>query len=419
MKLLDPIRYVNLKASGRLPSPKGLALAIIKLLQEDGYKVEELVRLIQSDPAIAGEVLKFSNAVLFGESHPIVSLSQAVIRLGASQVRAIVIAFSILNNHRSGHCAQFDYEKFWSHSLATAISARALASYVKINADENFTVGLLCSLGELAMASIYPVRYGEIISISSDGKEKRIALEREAFGIDHRELNATILLEWGLPKLLVSAIYYCNTPDETEFQEDSRIYGLTLSLNVALTIADICVADEEVREAILVDLYIKAEKLGINTEEINSMADEVIASWQEWGRFLKIKTKGLTSFADILVSATPKDKSDPNGTVSMTASIDDNEPVITLENDLERKVKLIEILNAKKKQAMSRLAEIERDWKPITTNNLFEFPSDYPLICMVNIHTKERGFFDTKLERLLTDQETFDFINGSYWNSRK
>ena len=35
MRLVDSARYQDLKASGHLPSPKGVAFAIVKLLQRD------------------------------------------------------------------------------------------------------------------------------------------------------------------------------------------------------------------------------------------------------------------------------------------------------------------------------------------------------------------------------------------------
>jgi len=303
MKLVNPVRYIKLASSGKLPSPQGLALAITRLLQHDDYKIEDLVRLVQSDPALAGELLKFSNAASFGHNRPIVSISQAVITLGTHRVGVLVLALSVLHSNRGGHCLQFDYGRFWSHALATAISAQALSSYAKINADDNFTAGLLCSVGELALASIFPERYGEIISMPDDNPIKRVALEHEAFDVDHRELTATMLLEWGLPKVLVTAIYHCEAPDEAEFPEGSRIHGLTLSLHVALALADILIADEGVRLEILPNLFAKAARMEISAEELSSMADDIITSWLEWGELLKIQTREIPSFADLLASS--------------------------------------------------------------------------------------------------------------------
>ncbi|MBL8415981.1 MAG: hypothetical protein JNM42_16240, partial [Propionivibrio sp.] len=54
MRFVDPDRYAALKATGKLPSPKGVALSIIRLLQRDDFRIADLVQLVQSDPAIAG-----------------------------------------------------------------------------------------------------------------------------------------------------------------------------------------------------------------------------------------------------------------------------------------------------------------------------------------------------------------------------
>ena len=61
MRLVDPDRYAALKATGKLPSPKGVALSIIRLLQRDDFRIGDLVRLVQSDPAIAGRILYFAD----------------------------------------------------------------------------------------------------------------------------------------------------------------------------------------------------------------------------------------------------------------------------------------------------------------------------------------------------------------------
>ena len=378
MKLVDPARYVQLKESKRLPSPKGVPLAIIRLLQRENYRIEDLVRLVQSDPSIAGELLRFSNAASFGHGNPVVSLSKAITMLGVLRVRVIVIAFSVMNNNRTGVCPQFDYEKFWSRALATAISAQTLAPYVKINAEENFTAGLLCSLGELALASIFPESYGEIISGANNNLECT-KLERNAFGTDRHELNATLLLEWGLPLELVTAIYHCEDPDIAGLEEGSRLHGLTLCLSIALAYADICVADDDtVRGTMGSYLYSKTSQLGISQDETNSMADNIIKIWQDWGRFLKIQTQDIPPFADLLDSVS-------------------------------------EIGHEKLNEIKQTLSDFGGDWKAISTDSQFEIPTDHLILSVENIKTKEKGFYDTKLKRLLSQQETFDLINGRYW----
>ena len=303
MKLIDPVRYIKLAASGKLPTPQGLALAINGLLQQDDYKIDELVRLVQSDPALAGELLKFSNAASFGHTRPIISLSEAAITLGSRRAGTLVLALSVLHSNRGGHCIQFDYERFWSRALVTAISAHALASHSQIKADEIFTAGLLCSVGELALASLFPERYGEIISTSAEGTLKRFTLEREAFEFDKSELTASMLLEWELPEILATAVYYCEAPDAAELQEGSRLHGLTLSLHVALSLAELCVPREGSSLVTLQTLLTKAARLGINAEELSVIAEGIITSWIEWGELLQIQTRESPALEDMLASS--------------------------------------------------------------------------------------------------------------------
>ncbi len=303
MRLVDPVLYLKLATTGKLPSPQRLALAITRLLQSDNYKIDDLVRLVQSDPALAGELIKFSNAASYGNSRPIVSIPKAVVTLGTKRVGVIVLALSVLHSNRSGQCLEFNYERYWSRSLLTAIAAQALSPYARINDEDNFTAGLLCKIGELALASLFPERYGEVIAIPDENIQKRLLFEREIFNTDHVELTATLLLNWGFPEAMVTAIYFCEFPDDSEFIQGSRIHGLSLSLQIASELADIGIPKGTCPRTTLPTLLAHANRLGINYEEFYLIADSIIASWLKWGELLKIQTHEMPSFTDFFASS--------------------------------------------------------------------------------------------------------------------
>lgn len=300
---LDPARYAELKASGRLPSPRGMALAIIQLLQREDYRIEELVRLVQSDPAIAGRVLRFANTAACAavdKGRPIVSLAKAVATLGTFRVRDVVLAFSVLNGHRRGSCEVFDYEAFWSHSLATAIAAQFLAQHAQMAPDESFTVGLLCDVGRLGLATLYPDRYGGVIQASAGDRQRLLKEEERAFGLDHRRLGACLLTEWGLPAVLVAATFHSQAPNQSGLPEGSRPHTLALSLQLAQAVADICVAADEARWSLVPTVLATAAQLGIEPAELEATVDRVVASWREWGLTLQIQTRDLPSLAQMI-----------------------------------------------------------------------------------------------------------------------
>jgi diguanylate cyclase (GGDEF)-like protein len=305
MRFVDPDRYSALKATGKLPSPKGVAVSIIKLLQRDDFRIADLVQLVQSDPAIAGRILYFANAAAFGRSRPIASLQRAIVALGSFRVRDLVIGLSVMHSHKSGLCAAFDYENFWGHSLATGIACQELAQFAQISSEEIFTIGLLARIGELALASLFPEEYSEILLATRENGSEIATPEQERFGMDHHELGATLLDEWGLPDVLIQAAYHHESPDTAGFADGSRVQTLTHSLSFASSLAHICMVDEASRWSLLPALLARAARLGIGGDALNELADRMVERWREWGAKLQVRTQDIPPFAQILAASPP------------------------------------------------------------------------------------------------------------------
>jgi two-component system cell cycle response regulator len=68
--MLDPNQFIELKASGNLPSPKGSALKVIELCQRDNVTLPEIIQVLQIDPAMVGRILKLANSAAFGRPAP-------------------------------------------------------------------------------------------------------------------------------------------------------------------------------------------------------------------------------------------------------------------------------------------------------------------------------------------------------------
>ncbi len=304
MQLLLPERYAELKATGRLPSPRGVAVAIIRLLQRDEFPVGELVRLVQSDPAISGRLLKYANAAAFGRSRPVVSLHRAIVALGSFRVRDLVIGFSVLQSNRSGDCKGFDYNGFWSRSLATAIACQDLARFAQIAGEENFTIGLLCGVGELGLATLYPDDYAAVLATSPD-RLALLANEEERFGFDHRTLGASMLAEWGLPDILIRATYHHELPEESGLADGSRLQTISLTLHFARALAEMCTADDKSRWSLLPPLVNRSARLGIDPATLGGMVDGIVARWRDWGAMLQVRTQDVPPFAELLAASPP------------------------------------------------------------------------------------------------------------------
>ena len=371
MRFVAPDRYAALKATGKLLSPKGVALAIIHLLQRDDYRVADLVQLVQSDPAIAGRVLYFANAAVFGRSRPIVSLRGAIIALGTFRLRDLVIGLSVMNEHRQGRCVAFDYEGFWAHSLATGIACQQLASHSQIASEELFTIGLLSRIGELALASIFPQDYSELLIAARERQANLLPIEQQRFGLDHLDLAASLLAEWGLPEVLIQAAYHHANPDDTGFVAGSRAQTLTHCLSFASVLAKLCMVDEESRWSLLPTLLARAARLGIESDELNALVDGMVRRWREWGATLQLRTQDLPPFAEILAASPPmrrmgssgdsenKRCRTPSPLVQLIGIVPDERAPLTQQiEDLGHRVELLEATDQGLLQALERPGQI-------------------------------------------------------------
>ena len=102
---IDMKRFEQLKAASELPSPRGVAIAIIRLAQSPDVSMGELGRVIKGDPAFVGRLIKAANGVVGENGRSVVSVQDALMVLGLPAVRAMALGFSLLSNYRKGACA--------------------------------------------------------------------------------------------------------------------------------------------------------------------------------------------------------------------------------------------------------------------------------------------------------------------------
>ncbi|ATE60638.1 diguanylate cyclase [Thauera sinica] len=296
--LIDIKRFEQLKGTGELPSPRGVALAIIRMTQVEDVSMGELARVIRGDPAFVGRLIKAANGLVGHERRAVVSVHEALMMLGLPAVRTMALGFSLLSNYRKGACTAFDYTRYWSSSLLMALAMQALARPVRaMAADEAFSVGLLARIGELALATLYPVEFGRILTaVRHSAGVRQADLEREAFALDHCALSAAMLADWGLPEIVIRAVRHFEQPATARLRENSREHALVQSLVLSRAVAQICLAEESEHAALMPAMLRLAARLGVSREHFVAACDRVASDWVEWGRLLQFETHAAPRF---------------------------------------------------------------------------------------------------------------------------
>lgn len=285
-------------ASDKLPSPSGVALRILELTRDADAQVDELRQVLSSDPALAGRVLQYANSSLLSGTREVRTVGEAVVRLGMRTLRQVALTFSLLAGARSGPCAAFDYNGFWSRSLAVAVGAEALAHLVRrVQPEEAFTCGLLARLGSLALASVHPRSYATILA-RWDGVDATALrdLEQETLFLDHDQVTVALMTRWGLPAEYMQAV---QVQHHLAAAPDPDAAALARLLAAAAAVAEVCVACESSRGPLAAALVDRATGLGFPREATAEAVDAALAEWARMGQVLDIITEDLPTLTEL------------------------------------------------------------------------------------------------------------------------
>lgn len=298
-------------------------MEIIRLTQNDDSTINQIAQTIQADPTLTGRTLKFANSSHAAAQRPVASVSEAIVRLGMRTVGTMALGFSVLSSSRKGSCEGFDYDQFWSKSLAMGIATKSLCGPTKAaQPEEGFACGLLSEIGRLAMASIYPEKYSEVLK-QWDGwsKTELIKLERVAFATDHVELTAAMMQDWGLPDIFCNAIIAQNNLVDCNLENCSREEGLALTLQTAAEMATLCTIDENQQQKPLQDLLAYSQRISLEDQGLIELCEDVVSQWQHWGKILSVKIQSAPSFADLIERSRPEPTED--GVLAEVASVEE------------------------------------------------------------------------------------------------
>lgn len=276
--------FYELKASNRLPSPSGTALAIMKMVQSQNPDVVKVIRLVQSDPALSGRILRLANSAAFAIRRPIVDIQEAVARVGLLTVKNFALSLSLVSKSRSGLCENFDYELFWAESLATAVALSSITLLERtVVPEEAFTLGLLSGIGRLALATVWPDEYSQCLQEA--GEHDLLAKENEYFSVDHHALSIQLLDDWGLPSVFLDALKQVHGRTESG---DRRIDRLALQLTFAKAIGRYCISHDRI--SLLPNLIRLGESNRLDAENVQGFLDEILENWRSWGEGISVDT---------------------------------------------------------------------------------------------------------------------------------
>ncbi len=211
-----------------LPAMSTTNKKILTIMGSDNIDIAEVVKLIQYDPALTTNVLKLVNSAYFSLQNDVTSIRQAVVLLGLNQVFRLVIAVSfspLMNKPIAGY--DLPSGGLWQHCVATAVCSETIAKIINnTESDVLFTASLLHDIGKIALSSYVDEYYNLIDDEFKNTGDSFEVIEKKLFGIDHAEVGAVILKNWGIPVSLYLPVLWHHKPDECTDETVSTIVDI-------------------------------------------------------------------------------------------------------------------------------------------------------------------------------------------------
>ena len=136
-----------------LPSFPEIALQIRRILSDPNTRVEQIVRVVGSEPALAARLLRIANSAAINRSgRSITDLRTAIARIGHNMVRSASMSFSMNQIRKGNKLAKLApyLNDLWERSTYVAAYAYVLArTCSRVNPDEAMLTGMMHGIGKL------------------------------------------------------------------------------------------------------------------------------------------------------------------------------------------------------------------------------------------------------------------------------
>lgn len=193
------------KGEIEVPLLPKVANRVVALTQSEDSNAAELASLIQSDQTLAGHVIRVANSAAYSPVSSIVSLQQAITRLGMATISEIALAATVNTSLFSAPGFEPLIQKRLTHSLASGLWAKEVARACRRNVEAAFLGGLLQDIGRpvtIQAASEVATKLG--IGMGSDGME----LLEKTFC---RPMSISVVHKWEMPESVQQVVKFFDT----------------------------------------------------------------------------------------------------------------------------------------------------------------------------------------------------------------
>lgn len=283
----------------RLPPMPAIALRVMQITAAPETTAAELASVIERDPSLAAQVLRYARSALFNYHGELHSVQEAVTRvLGFDRVTHLAVGIAASRSFELPRTGALGVESFWHHSLHCARLSLAVARSIPRDAPHRpdpelaYLCGLLHNLGLLLIGHLFPTDFQSLNEAREAEPDVPLAaLEARVFQasvateaplrIGHASAGGLLLHLWEMPEPVVKVAGMHEVPGY-QGQHEPYVHAVQLANEL---LKQRGIGDEHT----LADPATPARALGLSQPDLEQLLitiDEVSAEIEDLARGL-------------------------------------------------------------------------------------------------------------------------------------
>jgi putative nucleotidyltransferase with HDIG domain len=256
---------------GAKPFPVA-AKRLEELTRTTNVRIEQVVVVLESDPALSARLLRLVNSAGYGLKVRCTSVRHAAVLVGTRRLNQVATTAAILDLFESSNTLAAE---LLEHAAIVGSLCRYLAVHLGLPHDELFTCGFLHDIGKIMLLDterdVYPALLREFGGNADSVHEQ----ERRVFGFDHATLGAHVLTAWNIPEPVPKVIAWHHQPARA--LQDSLLSAMVQTLRLADLLAYELGRRQEQEGVQLVAASEAAQYLDISEPQLASMWKDLAA----------------------------------------------------------------------------------------------------------------------------------------------
>ncbi|MHB0766207.1 aminoacyl-tRNA deacylase and HDOD domain-containing protein [Stutzerimonas sp. NM35] len=209
----------RLEKTIEIPPLAQTAQKIIKLRVNPDATVDDITGVVETDPALAAQVVSWAASPYYAAPGKIRSVEDAIVRvLGFDLVINLALGLALGKTLSLPNDQPQQATPYWQQAIYTAAVIdglnRAIPRTERPEAGISYLAGLLHNFGYLVLAHVFPPHFSLICRhLEVNPHLHHSLIEQHLLGITREQIGAWLMRYWGMPEELTTALRFQHDPD--------------------------------------------------------------------------------------------------------------------------------------------------------------------------------------------------------------